>query len=391
MDRARLVAVCLVVVTVAGLAVPLAGAGAIDSTHPDLECSYPLTVTDASGEEVTVEESPDEIVVMHASAAQVVHDIGKWDNVTGAPVTSFTAYLEDHDAPEDVTDDQGWPIVEVIVDLDPDLVIAGHVGDPDTVAALRAENLTVYHGPTPTTVDDIKEKVHIYGALTGACDGAAERVDWMDERLAAIDEMVDDGEERPLAYFELGDGWTTGEGTFQHDMIERSGADNLGAEADLTGWGQISEEVVIERNPDFVVYGDTMEEPPVTDALRELPAIQQDRTVAVDSNLMNQAGPRVVLVMETLAEAFAEGPIEEPADDEVTDDSDDADEPVDDGADDGDDTMDEGDEEPPEEDDDEATVTEPEEDDDTAEALPALGPIAALVAILVGALLASRS
>lgn len=375
MKLSRAVVLCVVLVTVAGLAVPAVGGGAAAAAETP-ECSYPLTVTDGTGEEVTIEEPPDDIVVMHASAAQVAHDIGQWDNVTGAPVQPFTAYLDDHDEPVDVTDEEGWPVIEVIVDLDPDLVLAGHVGDPDDVATLRAENLTVYQGPPPTSVDDIREKVLTYGALTDACDGAADRVDWMDERLDAIEETVEDVDDRPLAYYELGDGWTTGDGTFQHDMIERSGADNLGAEAEIHGWGQVNEEVVIDLNPDFIVYGDMAEEPPVTDAIRDVPAIEQDRTVAVDTNLINQAGPRVVLVMETMAEAFAAGPIEEADDAEAPADDD----PPADDADDGEPPADDTDDEPPADDGDDTEVTTTADDAD--DSMPGFGPVAAAIALI---------
>lgn len=360
--------VAILIVSVIGAPVAVIGVAA-DANPSENDCTYPITVTDATGTNVTVEEPPDEIVVLHASAAQVVHDIDKWDAVTGAPVTPFTAYLEDHDVPKDVTDEQGFPIVESIVDLDPDLVLAGHVGDPDTIEALRGEGLTVYQGPTPTDVDDIRTKVRTYGTLVDACSAADERIDWMDETLAAIEEDVDVDEERPLVYYELGDGWTAGEGTFQHDLIERAGGENLGAAAGVEGWGAVDEEVIVDLNPDFVIYGDTMDEPPVTDAVRNIPAIEQDRTVAVDSNLFSQAGPRVVLVIEMLAEEFTAGPIEEPVDD-VDDTTDDAE------------VTDDHEDSVVSDDDGDVHITTGEEDDDTAEALPGFGAIAGVIALL---------
>lgn len=359
-------------IVLAVIAVGATGAVTAEAATTNLECEFPVNVTDGTGTEVTVEEPPDEIVVMHASSAQVVHDIGKWDNVTGAPVTPFTAYLDDHDRPTDVTDDEGFPIDEAIVDLDPDIVFAGHVGDVELVEALRVENITVYMGPQPNDVEAIQEKVLIYGSLLDACDGAQERATWMDERLEEIEDMVDD---RPLAYYELGEGWTTGSGTFQHDMIERAGADNLGAEADLEGWGQLSEEVVIDLEPDFIVYDESFDAPPVTDAIAETRAVVENRTVGVNANYINQAGPRVVYVIETMAEAFAAGPLEA---------ADDA-EPEPEPADDSDDADDSPEDTPTADDDDDPSDAEPTAptDDDETEALPGFGPIAAAGAVLV--------
>ena len=379
MARVRVLLV-MVVVVISMMSAPVAAPGGEvvpASTAP--ECDYPLTITDGTEAEVTIDAPPEEIVVMHASGAQVAQDIGVWDRVTGAPVTPFTAYLEEHDAPTDVTDDEGFPVVEVIVDLDPDLVIAGHVADTETVATLRDRGLTVYTGPPPADVEDIRQKVLTYGALLDACDAAAERASWMDDRLEDVEARLDGMEERPLAYYELGDGWTTGEGTFQHDLIERAGADNLGAEAGLEGWAIVDEEVVVAMDPDFIVYGDATDEPLVSDAIRETPAMQQNRTVMVDSNLVNQAGPRVVLVIETMAEAFSDGPIEAVDEaDREPDETDDA--PAPNGA----------DEETVESPDDEPEVTTQADDDDTAEALPGFGAIAAIIAISAGVLRVRR-
>lgn len=367
MDQFKVVTVAAIMVLSVMAGVPIVTADSASDTTASPTCEYPLNITDGTGTDVQLNESPEEIVVMHASAAQVAHDIGAWDRVTGAPVQPFTAYLDNHDEPTDVTDDEGFPVVETIVDLDPDIVMAGHVGDPDTVDTLRAENITVYMGPMPETVGDIKTKVYTYGELLDACDEAEERVDWMGERLEDAEAHVEDLEESPLAYYELGDGWTTGAGTFQHDMIERAGAENLGAAADINGWDVVDEEVVVDMEPDFIIYDDHAEEPPVSETIRSLPVFEEDRTVAVDSNLMSQAGPRVVLMVEEMAVAFSEGTLDDAETVDTVDDSDDV----------------------ADETDDDAVTAEPDEEDETDDALPAFGLLAGGIALLV-ALVATR-
>lgn len=327
MDRTKPILLTAVIVLSVLAGVPIVSGDSSTSTSDAPTCEYPLNLTDGTGTDVEIPESPDEIVVMHASAAQVTHDIGAWDRVTGAPVQPFTAYLDDYDEPDDVTDNEGFPVVETIVDLDPDLVIAGHLGDVETVETLRSENLTVYMGPLPETVEDIKTKVYTYGELLGACENAEERVEWMEERLDDAEAHVEDVSETPLAYYELGDGWTTGAGTFQHDMVERAGADNLGAEAGLTGWEIVNEEVVLDLEPDFIIYDDHAEAPPVSEAIGALPAFEEDRIVPVDSNLINQAGPRVVLVIEEMSAAFAAGPLDASETEDDNDAQHDSDEP----------------------------------------------------------------
>lgn len=360
--NSRLVVLAVLLAVVTGLVIaPVGGVAA----QEDMACEYPIEVEDATGTTITIDEPPEDIVVLHAGSAQIVHDLDAWDRVSGAPVTPFTAYLENHDAPTDVTDDEGFPIQEEIVDLEPDLVLVGHLGDPANVEMLRDQGLTVYMGPTPTSVDDIQNKVLRYGELIGACQEASDEVAWMDERLEAVDELTEDIEE-PLVYYELGDGWTFGEGTFQADMIERAGAENLGTSAGLDGWGTVSTETVVDMDPDWILYGDSFEEPPISEPIEETTAVHSDNVLAVNANYMSQSGPRVVLAIEEMAEAFAESA--ETDDDAVSEEADDE-EPTDTTADDtADDTEDQ-----------EITA-----DDD---GLPGFGIVAALAAVVLTMLL----
>ena len=294
----------VLVVTLA-LFVAVAGGGAVATA--DVAAAgeeFPVTATDGTGTEVTLEEPPDEIVVTHASSAQIAHDIGAWDRVTGAPVEPFTAYLDDYDEPTDVTAD-GGPDVEVIVDLDPDMVIMGHVADPETAETLRDNGLTVFVEPSPTTIDDIMSTVETVGQLSGEPTGAGNTVADMEEALAAVDERTAASDRDLLVYYAMGDGWTTGPGTFQADLIERAGADNLGTAAELEApWDTVSPETVLELDPDWIIFDDSHDEPPIAEALNETTAMQTNQTHQVDANLFNQAGPRVIQPLQSLVEAF---------------------------------------------------------------------------------------
>lgn len=356
MRRHKIAALVLIVGLVA--AVPaFAGSAAVSAQNPT-ECEYPFTVEDATGTEVTLDEPPDDIVVMHPSGAQIAQDIGAWDRVAGAPVDPFTAYLDDHDAPHDVTGDDG-PVREEIVNLSPDIVLASHLGDWETVETLRDDGLTVYIGPQPTSVDDISQKVDRYGQLMGACTGAAETTDWMDERMDAVDERTEDVDS-PLVYYEMGGGWTTGAETFQSDMIERAGGENLGDQAGVVGWGEVDAETVVDMDPEWILYGDSTAEPPIADSMTATTAYMNNQTVRTDANYMSQAGPRVVIAIEEMANAFAA------ATDTNGDDGTEAEN--------GDDRDDTGDDDPPSDADD-----EPEE----TNALIGFGAIAGITAIVI--------
>ncbi|WP_336344468.1 PGF-CTERM-anchored ABC transporter substrate-binding protein [Halalkalicoccus ordinarius] len=298
------VALCVLISTMGVGAVGAAGDhGGVAAAQ--VECEFPFTGTDATGEEVTIEEEPQRVVAMQPSDAQTLWEIGARDKVVGMPVGQYTDYLEGHDEPEDITEDDGITVsTERVIQLEPDLVVASSVADEDQVEQLRDAGLTVYQFGPETSIDDVIANTETTGQLVGECEGANESVEWMNQEIGAIEEAVE-GEERPTVLYAMGDGFTAGQGTFIEEIVTTAGGENLGSTAEIEFYGQISEEVVIEEDPDWIVYPDNFEEPPVSEqVLSETTAGQENQVVAVDSNRMNQPGPQVIYAIDTLAETF---------------------------------------------------------------------------------------
>jgi iron complex transport system substrate-binding protein len=297
------VVVALVVLT-STVGVGMGGAeSGIVAAQP--ECEFPVTVTDATGEEITLEEEPERIIAMQPSDAQILWEIGAEEKVVGMPVGQYTEYLENHDEPEDISEDDGLTVsTEAVIDLEPDLVHASAVADEEQIEQLRDAGLTVYQSQEEASIDDVISSTETAGELTGECEGAAETVEWMEEELGAIEQAVE-GEESPTVLYAMGGGFTAGEGTFIEDVIETAGGENLGSEAEIEFYGQISEEVVIAEDPDWIVYPDGFEEPDVSEQVIEsTTAGAEDQVVTVDAQRMNQPGPQVVHTVDTLAETF---------------------------------------------------------------------------------------
>jgi iron complex transport system substrate-binding protein len=81
-----------------------------------------------------------------------------------------------------------------------------------------------------------------------------------------------------------------------------AGLTNLAASVGQTGWGQMNAEVVVDEDPEWIVYPDRTAEPPSADSLEETTAITEGNVVAVDDNAMSQPGPNVVYAIETIIE-----------------------------------------------------------------------------------------
>lgn len=288
----------VVATLVVALAVP---AGATGGAPVQEQCTFPVTETDATGTEVTIEEEPQRVVVLQASAAQVMWEIGAKEKVVGMPVKSYTAYLDGSDERTDVLTGEGQVERETVVGLEPDLVIAPNVVQNETVEQLRNDGLTVYRTDFGKSLEDIYAKTELVGRLVGACQGAERTVASTRERVDTIRQAVE-GEQKPRVLYEFYN-FTAGNQTFIHEVIETAGGDNIAANAGISGYATISEEVVAEQDPEWVVH--PSDAPlPQGEPYMSTTAYEENQTLEVNANYMNQPGPRVVVPMTQLAKAF---------------------------------------------------------------------------------------
>lgn len=312
--------VILIAVAVVLAGVPATGLGAPATTAPaDVsqgeDCGFPYSSTDATGTEVTVEANPERIVALQASSAQILWEIGLQSNVVGMPVRSYTDYLDGSENRTDVLTEDGASVdVERVVALEPDLVIAPSSVPNATVEQLRDADVTVYRFSFDRSIEGIYAKTELVGRLTGACDEANATVEEMRADVERVESAVE-GREAPrtLYYFY---NFTAGSGTFIHEVIETAGGDNVAANAGITGYRKISDEVVAQRDPQWIVVpGDAPL--PEREPFPSTTAYRENQTLSVNPNYMNQPAPRVVVPMLKIAralhpEAFENGTAEEP-------------------------------------------------------------------------------
>jgi iron complex transport system substrate-binding protein len=295
-------------------------AGAAGAVQADGDCSFPVTVTDATGTEVTIQEQPDRVVTADAASAQTLWEIGARDRVVGMPVRSYTAYLNGSGERTDVLTADGTALdVETIVDLGPDLVIAANPQffSEESIRQLRAANLTVYQYPFEESIEDIYEKTTVYGQLVGECDGARATVEEMRTAVQRIEGRVA-GESPPRALYYSFE-FTAGSGTFTDDLITTAGGENVAATAGIEGFGPINDETVVDQAPEWIVTTDDEGAiDPTSAPLAATPAVENDRILRLDANLLSQAAPRVVEPLGRMAEAFHPDAMATPAEPTAT-------------------------------------------------------------------------
>lgn len=264
-------------------------------------CGFPTTTTDATGTEVRVEDRPERIVTLSPSAAQTMWDIGARDRVVG--VTQYATYLEGADTRTNVSG-AGQTLIstEQVVGANPDLVLAPNVVPNETVTALRDAGLTVYKAEAAGTLRDVADKTRLFGRLVGSCASANATADRFEAELATVEEAVA-GEDRPRVLYTFF-GFTAGEGTFIDEIITTAGGENVAAEANITGFQQVSPETVVAQDPEWLVLNSDSPQAPRTDAYNSTTAVQEGNVVVLDANYISQPAPRVIRSVQTLAQAF---------------------------------------------------------------------------------------
>ncbi|WP_415378718.1 PGF-CTERM-anchored ABC transporter substrate-binding protein [Halosimplex sp. TS25] len=312
-DATAVVGAALVLVAAFGaVATPAAGAGvgtgaasASASGLADSHCTYPMTLTDETGTEVTIEEDPDRIAALAPSAAQILWSIGAQDEVVAMPRDYNLGYLNGTEGKTDVVQDDGTVITEAVVGSEPDLVLAPNVVPNETVQALRDSGLTVYKFESAADLEDVYAKIELYGQLTGHYDEAGQTSARMQGQVQAVRDAVSE-EENPRVYFSLASGWTASENTFIGRLIEAAGGDNIAAGEINTsnGYGQLSDEVVTQKDPEWIVQNGQFGTVPKTAAFNESTAVQEGNIVRVNRNFMSQNGPRNVQPLKKMAQAF---------------------------------------------------------------------------------------
>jgi iron complex transport system substrate-binding protein len=320
----------LVVLVVALVSAPVAAAvgPAADDGHAalgdappaqaDEQCTFPVTKTDATGRQVTVTGDPDEVFTLGPSAAQTMWEIGAQDEVVGVSYSdiSYVDYLPGVEDKTNAGNPGFTPIsTSVVVNEDPDLVLAANIIPDEKIRQLRDAGLTVYKFREATSVDFVVQKTRDYGELVGRCEDADERADQMETEVDLVRSAVADVDHPEGVYITGSSGYAAGEGTFVNELVEGAGIDNVASER-VDGYAQLSREVVLAEDPAWLVQSREFDLSPYAGST----FYEEDQVIRVDPNYISQPGPRVVDAMQTIVKTVHPDAYEQADLDELDDD-----------------------------------------------------------------------
>ena len=262
------------------------------------ETSEAVTLTDMTGREITLDAPAERVVALTASDCEILYALGAGDLLVGRG--------EYCDYPAEVLDvpsvQSGYDTnIEQIIALEPQVLLMSTMAQTEEqVQQLEAAGIHVVVSDAQD-IEGTYTAINMIGTLTGKQAEAASIVESMQKTFDEIRANAGDGTKS--VYFEVSPLqyglWTAGSGTFMDEIANMLGLTNCFA--DVTGWGEISEEQVLERNPDYIVtismyYGEgpTPEEEILSrTGWENVTAVKDGKILNLQNNELSRPGPRL--------------------------------------------------------------------------------------------------
>ena len=224
--------------------------------------TYPVTITDSAGRNITLEK-PARRIVAHTIAVWVLAALNATDRVVGTSMRSFRedpAFMKV--LPKDVADvgsffGSGARVnVELIVSLNPDVVIAPIFYPESELEAKLPPHVKVVR----LDFNDVKrlaQEMRTLGVIVNKTAEAEELVKKVERLLKLVKERVANATSRPKVYLEWHSPYSTpARGSDWHEFIELAGGVNVFSDLEVQGLRstvQVSPEGVVQRAPDVIV------------------------------------------------------------------------------------------------------------------------------------------
>lgn len=268
-------------------------------TQPTEETSTAVTITDMKGREITLEEPAQRIVALTASDCEILYAIGAGDTLVGrGKYCDYPAEVLEVPAVESGANTN----IEEIIALQPDVLLMSDMAQTEEqIAQLENAGIKVVVSEA-TDIEGVYTAVEMIGALMGKDENAAAVIDSMKSTFAEIVEKST-GDGTQTVYFEVSPLqwglWTAGTNTFMDEIATMLGLKNCFS--DVEGWAEISEEQLLERNPDFIVTitmyfgeGPTPEEEILSRVGWEnVTAVKNQKILNLQNNELSRPAPRL--------------------------------------------------------------------------------------------------
>ena len=210
-----------------------------------------FTVTDMSGREITFDKPVERAVALTASDCEIIFALGAGDILVGrGEYCDYPAEVFEIPSVQSGYDTN----IEQIIDLEPEVLFMSTMAQTEEqVAQLENAGIKVVVSDAQD-IEGTYTAISMIGEILGNTEEANEVIDGMKAVFEEIQANKLDGTK--TIYFEVSPLqwglWTAGTSSFMSEIAEMMGLRNCFDDIS-DSWAAISEEQVLERNPDFIL------------------------------------------------------------------------------------------------------------------------------------------
>lgn len=275
---------------------------------PEAEAEGSIEITDARGDKIYFDSPPERIISFMASNTEILFYLDQGDRVVG--VDEYSNY------PSEV---KNLPKVgnayqvnyEKIVNLSADVVVISK-NNMNMIEPLEGYGQKVVVTGT-STLEDIYDDMKMMGEMCGIPDKAEDMADDLKNDMEENTSLTEDipYSERPDVLYVTSTYqgiWASGNDTFQNTLLSNAGMDNIAA--DKSGWVTISEEKIIDEDPEVIVAVNSTSQAVLElsekESWSQVSAVMNDEIYFVDDDIVSRPGPRVIKAQRRLVNITAD-------------------------------------------------------------------------------------
>ena len=227
--------------------------------EPTTDVTYPVTVKDMAGREVTLEKQPERIVSGYYISSSACIALGLTDKMVGIEDKSTKRPIYKLAAPAlidlpNVGSAKAFDL-EACIATEPDLVILP-MKQKDTAQTLQEMGIATLL-VLPESHEQLIEMFTLIGTATNTVKQAEKLISYYNTKLSAVTELTRDipDDEKPVVYLgSTGDILRTApREMYQASLITTAGGKNAGDVLEGSSWTDIDNETFLTMNPDIIV------------------------------------------------------------------------------------------------------------------------------------------
>ena len=262
-----------------------------------------VTVTDMFGRDIVIEGPVTRVIATEPGDCEILYALGCGDALVGRGLyCDYPAAVLEVPAIQSGANTN----LEELLALEPQVIIMNDMAHTVEQVQLLEQNGVKVVTTNANSIEETYANIRLLGQVMGKTAEAEALVADMQATFASVAAKSEQTDK--TIYFEVmpleWGLWSAGTNTFMHEMAEICGMKN--AFGDIDGWQPISQEQVIERDPDYIVLVTGMGETAVAEVMGregwgEMKAVKNGAVYNADSYAMTRPAPRL---MEAIVDLY---------------------------------------------------------------------------------------